>query len=58
MLRSIILVGDSTSHGDLLKIREYALVGSEYHYYSEIVYMGCLTPDFYSEHAEDLKECG
>ncbi|MBS9441643.1 hypothetical protein [Photorhabdus heterorhabditis] len=43
---------------DLLKITEYALIGSEYHYYSEIVYVGCSTSNFYSEYAEHLKECG
>ncbi|OWO80555.1 hypothetical protein B5C26_17375 [Photorhabdus luminescens] len=43
---------------DLLKIIEYALAGSEYDYYSEIIYMGCSTPDFYSEHAEYLRKCG
>ncbi|AOM39694.1 hypothetical protein [Xenorhabdus hominickii] len=48
----------SSEDDDLLKITEYALVGSEYHYYSEIVYMGCSTPNFYSEHAERLRECG
>ncbi|MQL47508.1 hypothetical protein GEA64_05665 [Photorhabdus khanii] len=43
---------------DLLKIIEYALAGSEYNYYLEIIYMGCSTPDFYSEHAECLRKCG
>ncbi|WP_323836558.1 hypothetical protein [Photorhabdus africana] len=43
---------------DLLKIIEYALAGSEYDYYSEIIYMGCSTPDFYSEHAECLRKYG
>ncbi|MBC8947092.1 hypothetical protein Xind_03640 [Xenorhabdus indica] len=45
----------SLEDDDLLKIIEYALVGSEYHFYSDIIYMGCTTPGFYSEHAEHLR---
>ncbi|MGJ0578476.1 hypothetical protein ACR71G_10335 [Xenorhabdus bovienii] len=47
----------SLEDDDLLKITEYALVGSEYHFYSDIIYMGCTTSGFYSEHAENLREC-
>lgn len=44
-----------TVEGDLLKITEYALTGSEFHYYSKIVALGCTTEGFYADHAEFLR---
>ncbi|WIV88761.1 hypothetical protein [Proteus appendicitidis] len=47
-----------TNEGDLLKITEFTLIGSEYHYYSDIVLMGCSTQDFYSNYSLYLRELG
>lgn len=42
--------------GDLLKITEYALIGSEFHYYSKIVSLGCTSDGFYSQYSQELRE--
>lgn len=47
-----------TNEGDLLKITEFTLIGSEYHYYSDIILMGCSTEDFYSNYSLDLRALG
>nr|WP_314266049.1 hypothetical protein [uncultured Moellerella sp.] len=41
--------------GDLLKITEFALIGSEYDYYAEIISMGCGTDGFFAEYAMLLR---
>ncbi|TDB48221.1 hypothetical protein [Photorhabdus khanii] len=47
-----------SSDGDLVKVTEYVLIGSEFDYYCELVAMGCGTEDFYSDHASTLKNAG
>ncbi|HCM64688.1 MAG TPA: hypothetical protein DIT05_19420 [Morganella sp. (in: Bacteria)] len=44
-----------TGEGDLLKITEFALTGSEFHYYSQIVSLGCSTEGFYADHSLELR---
>lgn len=44
-----------TREGDLLKITEFALTGSEFHFYSQIIALGCSTEDFYASYAEELR---
>ncbi|MBD2806353.1 hypothetical protein ID855_16945 [Xenorhabdus sp. ZM] len=47
-----------SSDGDLVRVIEYALIGSEFDYYCELVEMGCGTEDFYSHHTATLKNAG
>lgn len=44
-----------TREGDLLKITEFALTGSEFHFYSQIIALGCSTEGFFASHATELR---
>ncbi|MEI9716310.1 hypothetical protein [Moellerella wisconsensis] len=44
-----------TSEGDLLMITEYALTGSEFHYYSKIVALGCTTEGFFADYSAQMR---
>ncbi|MDE9467268.1 hypothetical protein [Xenorhabdus bovienii] len=44
--------------GDLLEVFEYLLTGGDYHYYIEIIRLGCFTDEYYKERALDMLDSG